>query len=352
MNAPLKAVVLIGPSSDDNPRHSEAIPALAHVANRPILHHVLDGLIGAEVDGVIVAGAADSLIDVRGSLARYAPPFDGITYAVCNGRTDVGGMLSAAAPLVGDAACVIQCADGLLDQPVRPHVELLQQGVQDVLLFVSPDIDDDADEAKTSLGCDGQEESVLAGQRTADFGVLGHGVLRRASDLFNHSYASDLTMAGQLLAGSGARVRLRQLDGWCRYRGNGRDLLELNRIALDRLPVHMPLSMMRSNRIEGRVLIDPTATVRDSTIVDPVVIGAGATVLDAYIGPYTSTGAAATIECAEIERSIVYPEASVTHVGGHLILSLVGRRARVFRDFSLPRAMRLWVGEGDEVALC
>jgi hypothetical protein len=31
---------------------------------------------------------------------------------------------------------------------------------------------------------------------------------------------------------------------------------------------------------------------------------------------------------------------------------VVGREARVFRDFSMPRAMRLQVGDGDEVALC
>jgi hypothetical protein len=54
----------------------------------------------------------------------------------------------------------------------------------------------------------------------------------------------------------------------------------------------------------------------------------------------------------EIERSIILPGASVTHVGGRLVSSLVGRGAHVFRDFSLPRAMRLYVGEGDEVALC
>jgi hypothetical protein len=42
----------------------------------------------------------------------------------------------------------------------------------------------------------------------------------------------------------------------------------------------------------------------------------------------------------------------VMHVGGRLVSSLVGRDARVFRDFSLPRALRLWVGDGDEIALC
>jgi len=37
---------------------------------------------------------------------------------------------------------------------------------------------------------------------------------------------------------------------------------------------------------------------------------------------------------------------------GRIVASVVGRDARVFRDFSLPRAMRLRVGDGTEVALC
>jgi glucose-1-phosphate thymidylyltransferase len=92
--------------------------------------------------------------------------------------------------------------------------------------------------------------------------------------------------------------------------------------------------------------------VRSSVIVGPTVIGPDTTIADAYIGPYTSVGARARIEGAEIERSIVYSGASILHVGGRIVSSVVGRNARVFRDFSLPRALRLHVGDGTEVALC
>jgi hypothetical protein len=40
------------------------------------------------------------------------------------------------------------------------------------------------------------------------------------------------------------------------------------------------------------------------------------------------------------------------HVGSRLVSSVVGRDARVFRDFSVPRAVRLRVGDGTEIALC
>jgi glucose-1-phosphate thymidylyltransferase len=81
------------------------------------------------------------------------------------------------------------------------------------------------------------------------------------------------------------------------------------------------------------------------------VIGPHAQIADAYIGPYTSIGEGARVEGAEIERSIVASRASIMHVGGRPVASVLGRQARVFRDFSLHRALRLRVGDGTEVAL-
>ena len=92
--------------------------------------------------------------------------------------------------------------------------------------------------------------------------------------------------------------------------------------------------------------------MQSSVIVGPAIVGPGALVRDSYIGPYTSIGAGVHIEGAEIERSIIMPRASITHIGGRLVGSVVGCDARVFRDFSLPRALRLNVGDGGEVALC
>ena len=147
-------------------------------------------------------------------------------------------------------------------------------------------------------------------------------------------------------------MRVVPVDAWQRYAGNPVDLLGLNHFVLDSLTARPQATVEHENRIEGRVYIDPTATVRSSVIVGPVVVGGGAEIADAYIGPYTSIGARARITGAEIERSIVSADATVMHVGARLVSSLVGRRARVFRDFSLPKALRLRVGDDDEVALC
>jgi glucose-1-phosphate thymidylyltransferase len=345
----LKCVLLVeSEASQQGAAHGGSrLTALALVANRPIVHHVLDGLREAGVGEIIVAGDADALIDVRACLREYEPPLDHVEYAVLRADGGTVSALAAVAPLVGDAPCLIQPADGLMDQPLIGLIDLLETGLPDLVLFVA--LGEDVmslDEWSAENG-----EGSTHGNAIAEIGMFGPGAFGRATEQ-PRGGGVDLAAAGRRLAADGARVRLRPVDGWHRYRGHGRDLLALNRVALDRLAGSIPSSARPSNRFEGRVLIDRTATVRSSMITGPVVIGPHATVVDAYLGPYTSIGAGARVEGAEIERSIVAPGASVMHIGGRLVSSLVGRDARIYRDFSLPRALRLWVGEGDEVALC
>jgi glucose-1-phosphate thymidylyltransferase len=161
-----------------------------------------------------------------------------------------------------------------------------------------------------------------------------------------------LAQVARLMQQRGEPVRVAPLEQWHRYDGTADGLLALNRIALDRITRSVPSTIDAENRVEGNAFVDPTAVVHDSVIYGPVVIGPGALVRNAYVGPYTSVGAYAHIEGSEIDRSIVAARASVTYVSARLVASVVGDGARVFTDLSLPRALRLWVGDGDEVALC
>jgi glucose-1-phosphate thymidylyltransferase len=324
------------------------LTALEQVANKPILYHALDALRAAGVENLIIAGDADPLIDLRSSLHEYWPETSGIQYAVRREGVSLTSTLKAISPLLGDAACLMQPADGLLTAPVPQLAGVLDAECADLVLFAVGDGQED----ELARHRDGARANALAiAHAVPELGLFAPGVIERLA-ILPEAEAAELSAAGQRLSEQGATVRIHRIDGWHRYRGQGGDLLELNRIVLDRLKPIEPRSLSRSNRLEGRLSIDPSALVCDSVIIGPTVIGPDAIIRDAYIGPYTSVGAGARIEGVEIERSIVAAGASVTHVGVRLVSSLVGRNARVFRDFSLPRAVRLWVGDGDEVALC
>lgn len=328
--------------------------ALERIANRPIIEHVVETLELAGVEEVLVASSSAHSNGVRDCLsAREKQDGPSIRYLHREAPLEVTDALRMAAPVVGDAPCVVHLGTGLLDEPLVPFVDRAWDR-PDVGLLV-----DQTPGHGEHLGAATQEMLHLA-EFSADHALGMAGVWLFGSGALPLAAAApwsicgdvDLTMLGKRVAAAGGHFQVKFVDSWRQYRGDPLDLLELNRIVLDRLDTGLRRAANNGNRIEGRVWIHEAASVHASVIVGPAVIGPGARIADSYIGPYTSIGERARVEGAEVERSIISPGASVMHVGGRLVASVVGRDARVFRDFSLPRALRLRVGDGTEVALC
>jgi glucose-1-phosphate thymidylyltransferase len=338
---------------------AQPVPATHHVANQPIAHHVLDALEAAGVHEVVVASSERWAGAVRDCLSsREGHSATRLEFVHQPGPMEFASALSLAAPLVEDAPCIVHAAGGLLAEPLAPLADCLDGSGPDAVLMVhhasAPDKRLSAaaqsllhlvelDPARSALGVAGVWAFGPGGVRSvAAEGTAGHA---GGGDL-------DLAVVAQRITSAGGAIHVRLVDVWRAYRGEAVDLLELNRIALDQITTDVPQTVRESNRIEGRVRIHESASVHGSVLVGPVAIGPGANVADAYVGPYTALGAGAHIEGAEIERSIICAGASVTHVGTRLSGSVVGQNARVFRDFALPRALCLRIGDGAVVGLC
>lgn len=149
----------------------------------------------------------------------------------------------------------------------------------------------------------------------------------------------------------GGRVGTCCVTEWWRFRSGSDALLEGNSFALEGQRADYDRAQLVDSKIQGAVVIHPEARVESSVVRGPAIIGARARLRDAYVGPYTSIGDDVLIEGAEIEHSVVLPGASISHLGGRLEASVIGPKSRVFRDFRLPRALRLTLGEGAEVSL-
>jgi len=347
-------VVVEDPAGSGSLPNHCSIPALEHVANRPIVHHVLNVLREAAVQEVVVVSAASVAGKVRDCLARFEQP-DGprIQHVEQPGPLGVGAALTAAAPIVGRAPCIVHLASGLLGESLAPCLERLRRNAPDAVLFVhqAADPDERMSSATQAMLHVAELDPDRAALGMPGVWLFGPHALNRISAGRHLGEAVEPTVISKLIGAGGGTLHVRPVRTWRRYAGDSTDLLELNRIVLDRLEGDLRHASNRGNQIEGRVCIDKRASVRASVIVGPVVIGPEARVSDAYIGPYTAIGAGARVEGVEVERSIISAGASIMHVGGRLMTSVVGKNARIFRDFSLPRALRLQVGEGNEVAL-
>jgi glucose-1-phosphate thymidylyltransferase len=144
---------------------------------------------------------------------------------------------------------------------------------------------------------------------------------------------------------------VQRVDGCLASPGDMGSLLDGNRRMLEGLEPAADNRRFDGCTIQGAVDIDPTAEIERTLLRGPIIIGPGARVSDAYIGPYTSIGAGVVIEGAEIEHSIVLPQAELRHVGTRIESSVIGRGARVQRGFELPGALRLAIGDGAHVVL-
>jgi glucose-1-phosphate thymidylyltransferase len=325
--------------------------SLQRVANRAILYHVLDALQEAGVVEIAIVAQPDVAQEIAVCIADERPEGLETRHLVHESPADA---LRAAAEFVGEEPCILHRADGLLGQPLSPFAGSLREESSDALLLVQ---DGGGETRRLRLVQQRLLSPAADGSAQAPAGVagvclLGPGALRRAANAEPSAEAFDFTILAQALARDGARVHTRYVHKWRHFAGDALDLLDMNRTMLDALDSETAAVASKGNRFEGHIEIHPTASVTSSVIIGPVIVGADALIADSYIGPHTSIAERVRIEGAELERSIVLADASVLHVGGRLVASIVGREARIFRDFSVPRALRLQVGDGDEVALC
>ncbi len=335
--------------------------SLQRIANRPIVCHVLDALTAAGVDEIGVLTPADLVEEIGTCIAAAGSPSVKVRYLAYEAQAESASVLPAIAQFADGAPTIVHRSDGLVGQPLGPFLRLLREERSDIVLLVAQGArnTERMGPATQRMLRVAELDPASGGLGMAGLCVLGPDALSELEALSEPGCAEGCrpelelgAIAESLIAREGARLQVRVVREWHAFAGEASDLLDMNRALLDGLDHQVSAVQRDGNRFEGRVFIDATATVKSSVICGPVIVGAGAHVADSYIGPHTSLGERVHVEGVEIERSIVFAGASIIHVGGRLVGSVVGREARVFRDFSIPRALRLRVGDGDEVALC
>lgn len=348
----LRGVLVVEDATVGRSTWTGRVPAAEHVANRPIAHHVLDALEAVGVRNVVVASSTRSAGAVRECLAPHESSDLEFEFVESPAPLELSSALTLAAPAVDTDPCIVHVAGGLLAEPLMPMAQALYEGADAVVTVHRSPAPDQQLSPVTRRMLD-LEDLDASGSALGVAGVwgFGPGTLRHVAAGPRAEPELPTEMARRIAAQNG-RICARLARVWRAYRGDATELLELNQIVLDGVIGDLGRAAGDGNQIEGRVLIDATASVCNSVLVGPIVVGPGVQIRDAYIGPYTSIGTGAWIEGAEVERSIIGAGATLTHVGTRLSASVVGRNARVFRDFSLPRALRLNVGEGNEVGLC
>jgi glucose-1-phosphate thymidylyltransferase len=325
-----KALILAADTTDARPWPAAAAgPShLFPIANRPILFHNLEALRAAGVlEAAIVAEpharhALECAVDDGGAWGLS------VRYIDWPATRGLGQVLEAGDDFIAGEPLLVQHGDALLRERMHGHIAAFAREQLDTLAF--------------------QLDTATAGQAAAQ--EPGYLLSRLAvSILRDDPDATASPIVG--VRARGGRVRVQRVAGWLPCHGDRDTLLESNRHLLERIELSVDPVSLQDTRVQGPVVIHPTARVRRSLLRGPAIIGPHATISDAYVGPYTSIGPRVSIEGAEIEHSIVLAGADLRFVGARLESSIIGEGARVARGFDVPAAIRLSVGDAAEVIL-
>ena len=354
---PTKAVILARPqdalrAAGSSPRFNrESLPPapLLSVANRPLVAHALGWLAQAGVREAAVIVPCELAEAVRRAAAG-APAAPEISWLEQLPDETLPWSLSRAGEFLDGDPFVLHMADSVAKQSLRSLVDGAEgDGVEALLMEDDSGAADCCEVVELRAGRNGG--SRVRSTRAAGVAVLSAESIQAAGSL-NVPTEHVAEALAEAIGDRGGRVRTQGVRDWWRFRGGGAEaLLEGNRFALEGQSADYAGAQLVDSKIQGPVVAHPLARIESSIVRGPAVIGPYAHLRNAYVGPYTSIGEEVLVEGAEIEHSVILSGACISHLSGRLEASVVGPKSKVFRDFRLPRALRLTLGEGAEVSL-
>ncbi len=329
---------------------------LVPVANKPVLFYGIEALVEAGVEeiGIIIAPqTGDEVREAAGDGSRFGAR---VTYIEQAEPAGLAHAVLTAEEFLGDSPFVMYLGDNLLRDGVPGLVERFRDESPDAMILLT-EVDDPSAFGVAEL--EGQRvvrlvekpENPPSNMALVGVYLFSPAILDAARRLEPSARGElEITEAIQVLIDDGREVRSEVVNGWWKDTGQLADMLEANRLVLDDIGTRLD-GTIEDCRVEGRVIVEEGATLRDSVVRGPAVIGKGAVVEGAYIGPYTSIGDGVKVLNSEIEHSILLTGSSVENLGARIEASLLGRDVKLTRSDSLPRTMRLLVGDRAEIEI-
>lgn len=329
---------------------------LVPVANKPVLFYGIEALRDAGIVdiGIIVGDTRDEIREACGDGSRW-----GVRISYIEQPEPLGlahAVLVAEKFLAGDSF-VMYLGDNILKSGITSLVEEFRAKKPNSLILLTP-VPDPKMFGVAELR-NGRVARLVEKPREprSDLALVGvymfDGHIFEAARAIRPSGRGELeiTDAIQYLVDHGFEVQPHLVSGWWKDTGKIDDILEANRLILEGMSGRIEGQVDESSRINGNVVVEAGAVIRNSIIRGPAVIGAKTEILDSYVGPFTSIQPDCRIVRTEIEHSIVLEGSSIQDVGSRIDESLIGRGVRIYKCPPKPSAYRFMVGEKSEIGI-
>lgn len=355
----MKALVLSGGKGTRlRPLTHTTAKQLIPVANKPIIHYVIDSISEAGINDIGIIIAPETGTEVRETVGDGSLWGVKMTYILQDTPSGLAHAVKTARNFLGDSPFVMYLGDNLIGSGINSFIEEFTREHADAVILLKP-VDEPQQFGVAEVNDKGEVVKLIekAKEPPSNLALVGVYVfspeIHRAIEKIKPSWRGELeiTDAIQELVTSGKVVNSHVLQSWWLDTGKKDDMLEANRVVLDEMiHTHVRGKVNAESKIIGRVHIEKGSYIENSTVRGPTIIGKNTIIRDSFIGPYTSIGNDCLIQGTSVEFSVILDGSQVSGIE-RLEESLVGKNSMIRKDSSPHKALRLHIGDDSEVRL-
>ena len=330
---------------------------LVPVANKPVLFYGIEALAAAGIRDIgIVVG--DTQAEIRAAVGDGAAWNVDITYIEQDAPRGLAHAVLISQSFIGDDPFIVYLGDNLLAKGIVPFVErfvdaqpaaqILLAHVSDPERFGVAELTED-NRVKKLVEKPAEPKSDLALVGVYMFQPEVFQAVRKISPSPRNEL--EITDAIQQLIDDGLTVTPYIVDGWWKDTGKLEDILEANRLILETMERRVDGEVDSDSQIDGNVVVEPGASIKQSKVRGPAIIGANARITSADIGPFTSIMNNVRVHDSAIEHSIVLEGSDLSGLQSRMTDSLIGKNVKILRDPGTPSTYRFMLGDNSEVGI-
>jgi len=337
----MKAIVLCaGEGTRLRPLTWATAKHLIPVANSPVIELILEAIREAGIRDVGIVVSPNVEEQFKRHLKDGSSWGMRVSYILQREPRGLAHAVQCAEGFVGEEPFLVYLGDNLLEQGVKGLVEGFNGDASNAMISLAEV--GDPRRFGVAIVEDGEIRGLVEKPKEppSDLAIVGAYIFDRhifeAISEIKPSFRGELeiTDAIQRLIDEGYRVSPYMIQGWWKDVGSPEDMLEANRLLLERLESKIDIELDEGSEVRGTVAVAKGARVISSNLIGPLVIGTDVLVEDSTVGPYASIGDEAEIRRSEIGHSIVMEGARVE--GLRLKDSLIGGDVEIRLDTGSP----------------
>ncbi|MFQ5455484.1 MAG: glucose-1-phosphate thymidylyltransferase [Nitrospirota bacterium] len=334
---------------------------LIPIANKPMIFYAIDAVadIGIKDIGIIInPETGNEIKEALGNGDRWNVD---IRYIMQESPLGLAHVVKVSADFIKKEPFVFYLGDNVVVGGIKrfidefnknkPNCQLLLSKVKDPHRFGVPEIKEGS-----IIRIEEKPENPSSEYAVTGIYLYDHNIFEAVNSIKPGRRGElEISDAHQYLLDHGYKIGHSEITGWWKDTGKPEDLLEANRLLLDKI-IDSDESLVYGevdpvSDIAGKVIIERGATVLNSYIRGPVVIGENTIIENSYIGPFTSIYHGCEIKNSEVEYSIILEDTKIININTRIERSLLGREVEIINCTTKPKTQKFIVGDQSRIEL-